>query len=195
MAMSLFLFPFFSFEFLVLIPTLCATDFKNYFCKMNTKSITIILESLENTQILGRILGEIVQANDILCLNGDLGAGKTTLTQAIARGLEIPKEYYVTSPSFNIFHEFPGRLTLYHMDFYRLDSSDDVLEMGLDEFFYNNGVVVIEWAEKAADILPNNCLHLLLAIKNQNCRKLTISFNDDYWYEKVNSILKRFSEY
>ena len=192
MTMSLFLFPLFSFEFLVLIPTLCATGFKNYFCIMNTTSNTITLELLENTQFFGRNLGEVVQANDIICLNGDLGAGKTTLTQAIARGLEIPKEYYVTSPSFNIFHEYPGRLTLYHMDFYRLGSSDDVLEMGLDEFFYNNGLVVIEWAEKAKDILPENCLHLLLTIKNQNYRELTISYNDDYWYEKVKNIIKRF---
>ncbi len=160
---------------------------------MNRKHLS--LESLEKTEILGKLLGEIAERGDILSLNGDLGAGKTTLTQAIAHGLGVADEYYVTSPSFNIFHEYPGRFPLYHMDFYRLNDGNDVLEMGLDEYFYKSGLVVIEWAEKAADILPDSCLFLSLVVKNQDCRELTIFYDDDYWYERVDIILSKLSEY
>ena len=155
----------------------------------------IILESLKKTQLFGRILGEMAEAGDIICLDGDLGAGKTTLTQDIASGLGVSKEYYVTSPTFNIFHEYPGRLPLYHMDFYRLAGGGDVLDMGLDEYFYGRGITVIEWAEKAADILPENRLCLSLAVKSSMSREATISCNDDYWYEKVKSIITKLSEY
>ncbi len=158
---------------------------------MNRKYI--FLESPSKTELFGRILGQAAEAGDIICLDGDLGAGKTTLTQAIARGLEVAEEYYITSPSFNLLHQYPGRLTLYHMDFYRLSDSDEVVALGLDEFFYAHGLAVIEWAQKAADIVPDNSLFLSLIVKNQNSRELTISYHDDYWYEKVNNILKKLS--
>ena len=96
----------------------------------------IELKSLEEHCCLGRLLGELALPGDVICLDGDLGAGKTTLTQAIARGLDVPNTCYVTSPSFAIFHEYPGRIPLYHMDFYRLQDSLEIVELGFEEYFY-----------------------------------------------------------
>ena len=91
-------------------------------------------------------MGELVQSGDIFLLTGDLGTGKTCLTQGIARGLGI--EEYAFSPSFVIIREYHGRLPLYHIDFYRLDNIDEIADLGLEEYFYSKGVCVIEWAEK-----------------------------------------------
>lgn len=118
----------------------------------------ILLHDVNETENLGRLLGGAAEAGDVLCLDGDLGAGKTTLTQAIARGLEVPAACYVTSPSFAVFQEYPGRLPLYHMDFYRLRGEDDVLDLGLEEYFYASGLTVIEWSQRAPGILPDERL-------------------------------------
>ena len=101
-----------------------------------TDQTIILLHDVNETETLGRLLGAAAEAGDVLCLDGDLGAGKTTLTQAIARGLEVPAACYVTSPSFAVFQEYPGRLPLYHMDFYRLRGEDDVLDLGLEEYLW-----------------------------------------------------------
>lgn len=123
----------------------------------------IILDNIAATDAFGRLLGECAMAGDVLCLDGELGAGKTTLTQAIARGLAVAAECYVTSPSFAIVHEYPGRIPLYHMDFYRLGSGDEVIDLGLEEYFYGNGLTVIEWAMRAVDILPEDRLSLRIS--------------------------------
>ncbi len=155
---------------------------------------TVILEIVEDTHCFGRLLGEIAVSGDIYCFDGDLGAGKTTLTQAIAQGLDVPDEYYVTSPSFNIFQEYPGRIPLYHMDFYRLESEHDVIDMGLEEYFYLSGLTVIEWSCKAEDILPENKLSLHLKITNVNKRTVTLNYRDSYWRKRIIQLINRFYE-
>jgi tRNA threonylcarbamoyladenosine biosynthesis protein TsaE len=118
------------------------------------------LNDLADTEKFGRALAEQARAGDLICLQGDLGAGKTTLVQAIARGLGV--KGWVNSPSFAILHEYSGRLPLYHMDFYRLNSSDEIIEIGLDDYFASQGLTVIEWAERAEEILPREkmCLNI-----------------------------------
>jgi tRNA threonylcarbamoyladenosine biosynthesis protein TsaE len=96
---------------------------------MKTSMQTILLPTLADTLALGRLLGQSARPGDVICLDGDLGAGKTTLTQAIALGLEVPVNDYVTSPSFAILHEYQGRIPLYHMDFYRLTGAADVQDL------------------------------------------------------------------
>jgi tRNA threonylcarbamoyladenosine biosynthesis protein TsaE len=113
-----------------------------------------------DTQRLGARLGELAQAGDVYLLVGNLGAGKTCLTQGIARGLGIGE--YALSPSFVIVRELYGRLPLYHMDLYRLDDIAEIDDLGLDEYIYGNGVCVIEWAEKGLALLPPE--HLLVQI-------------------------------
>src|SRR5210317_1033098 len=83
-----------------------------------------VLHSLADTRTLGMVLADISEPGDVILLSGDLGAGKTTLAQFIAEGLQVPAEYYVTSPSFALMHEYPGRIPLYHIDCYRLEGED-----------------------------------------------------------------------
>ena len=116
--------------------------------------------SPEQTQKFGVGIGELSLPGDIFLLVGDLGTGKTCLTQGIAWGLGI-KEYAV-SPSFVLVRELYGRLPLYHIDLYRLDHTEEIAELGLDDYLYGNGVCVVEWAEKGLSILPAE--HLLIQI-------------------------------
>ena len=158
------------------------------------ENLSINLKSPEITAIFGISLGKLAEAGDVICLDGDLGSGKTTLTQAIAKGLNIPSEYYVTSPSFNIFHEYHGRIPLYHMDFYRLHSSEDVLEMGLDEYFHLDGLTVIEWSKKALDLLPEDRLSIHLKTIEEDARQAECSFLQQSWQSRLLEIVHQISE-
>ena len=143
------------------------------------------LKNLHDTERLGAIIGRASRAGDIICLNGDLGAGKTTLTQAIARGLNVPPRSYVTSPSFAIMHEYMGVIPLYHMDFYRLSDSSDVIDLGFEEYFYLDGLTVIEWAERATDILPEERVSIDIQLNSDDTR--TASF-----FTASDSLVNRF---
>jgi tRNA threonylcarbamoyladenosine biosynthesis protein TsaE len=118
----------------------------------------IITSSPEETQEFGARLGELARPGDVFLLVGKLGAGKTCLTQGIARGLGIAE--YAASPSFVVARELYGRLPLYHMDFYRLENPAEIADLGLDDYFYGKGVSVVEWAEKGLSLLPPE--HLLI---------------------------------
>ncbi|MBU5668784.1 tRNA (adenosine(37)-N6)-threonylcarbamoyltransferase complex ATPase subunit type 1 TsaE [Peptoniphilus sp. MSJ-1] len=136
----------------------------------------IRLNNLEETKKFGRLLGENLNPGDVLCLNGDLGAGKTTLTKSIAEGLGIND--YVTSPTFTIVNEYYGKINLYHIDTYRLDDELDVDYLGFDEYFYSDGVTVVEWAEKIREALPEE--YMEINIKScEGFRKLEIIYIGD----------------
>jgi len=122
--------------------------------------LELISHNPEQTQKFGVSIGEVALPGDIFLLIGGLGTGKTCLTQGIAWGLGI-KEYAV-SPSFVLVRELYGRLPLYHIDLYRLDRIEEILELGLDEYLYGSGVCVVEWAEKGLAMLPAE--HLLIQI-------------------------------
>jgi len=122
--------------------------------------LELISQSPEQTQKLGMRIGELSLPGDVFLLVGELGTGKTCLTQGIAWGLGIKE--YALSPSFVIMRELYGRLPLYHIDLYRLDRIEESMELGLDDYLYGQGVCVVEWAEKALSILPRE--HLLIKI-------------------------------
>lgn len=151
----------------------------------------ILLKSLSDTEKLGRFLGETAQAGETICLDGDLGAGKTTLSQAIARGLEVPENCYVTSPSFSILHEYEGRLPMYHMDFYRLQDSIEVLDLGFEEYFYMSGLTVIEWSMRAAAVLPEQRISLEILRHDNEQRRVVIRASKIFW-KRVLDILGEF---
>ena len=146
--------------------------------------------SVEDTEKFGNAIGANVAPGDVICLDGDLGAGKTTLAQAIARGLQVPADCYVTSPSFAILHEYPGRIPMYHMDFYRLSDSTEAVDLGFEEYFYLSGLTVIEWSRKAEDILPDRRMRLFIEIGENDCRQITCSFNNMGWRDKLETILQ-----
>jgi tRNA threonylcarbamoyladenosine biosynthesis protein TsaE len=109
-----------------------------------------------------------------IALIGDLGCGKTTLVQGLARGLEVPARYYVTSPTFTLINEYPGRLRLVHIDLYRLEGVEDFEDIGLDERLYDRAVVAVEWADKLTDDLSGDCLYLRFEIVDDRFRRINM---------------------
>ncbi len=138
---------------------------------------------------IGRILGETLTAGDIVALTGELGAGKTCFTQGIARGLGVPEVYQITSPTFTLVNEYPGRLNLIHLDVYRLSSSRDLQDLGYEEFFFGKGVTVIEWAEKIQDIIPEKSLSVTMVYLDQNQRSIDMKGQPDQ-ITRISNVLK-----
>ena len=131
---------------------------------------TILLASLEATARLGEWLGATAEAGEIITLAGDLGVGKTTLTQSIGLGLQIPAACYITSPTFSLLHEYPGgRLPLYHMDLYRL-TCDEIIDLGFEDYLFGEGLSVVEWPDRLAEIMPQDRLQLELELTSETTR-------------------------
>lgn len=124
------------------------------------KKLKITTIDAEGTRDLGKKLGEMAQPGDIYLLCGNLGVGKTCLTQGIVWGLG--SQEYALSPTFVLMREIQGRLPLYHIDLYRLDKIAEVADLGLDDYLYGQGLCVIEWADKGLTVLPSE--HLLISI-------------------------------
>ena len=147
--------------------------------------------SLEQTQLLGSYLGELAQKADIFLLIGELGTGKTCLVQGIASGLDVKE--YAFSPSFVILREYHGRLPLYHIDFYRLDHIEEIADLGLEEYFYGDGVCVLEWAEKGLQVVPRD--NLLITIHyipaSQTERSICLKPQGERYYELIEQLKKR----
>ena len=127
------------------------------------------------TAALGEKLAPLLQAGDILCLNGDLGAGKTSFSQGVALGLGVGDR--VTSPTFTLINEYQGRLPFYHFDVYRLEAPEDMEDLGYEEYFYGSGVCLIEWANKIEPLLPRERLVITLTREEtaENRRRITFS--------------------
>ena len=155
---------------------------------MNTKMTTLQLtsHSPEQTQHLGTCLGKLAQAGDVFLLSGNLGSGKTCLTQGIARGMDIKE--YTLSPSFVLVREYYGKLPLYHMDLYRLDRSEEIADLGLDEYFYGNGVCVVEWAEKGITMLPQENLLIKLSHLSDTERSLNLEPKGNRYSQLLKSL-------
>ena len=124
----------------------------------------------EETLRFGEELGKELTPNTVIALQGDLGAGKTTLVKGIARGLNIEEE--ITSPTFVIISEYPGRLPLYHMDLYRISGIDEFLDLGAEELFYSGGITVIEWSERIRSILPPDCIRITLTFDSDPAKRI-----------------------
>jgi tRNA threonylcarbamoyladenosine biosynthesis protein TsaE len=120
-------------------------------------------------------LGRQLIRGDVVALDGELGSGKTCLTQGIAKGLDVPEGFYVTSPSFALVNEYPGRIRLFHMDFYRMQDICELDDIGFEDILAFGGVVVIEWAHKFVSALPKERLDLFLTIGNERKRQLCLN--------------------
>jgi tRNA threonylcarbamoyladenosine biosynthesis protein TsaE len=139
-------------------------------------TFVLVSGSPSETFRIGRILGERLRRGDCVALTGELGAGKTCLTQGIAKGMGVPDCYAVTSPTFTLVNEYPGRdASLYHVDVYRLAGSPDLLEMGYEEYLLGSGVMVIEWAEKILRDIPEDALRIRISYLDEDERKIEIS--------------------
>jgi tRNA threonylcarbamoyladenosine biosynthesis protein TsaE len=135
--------------------------------------LKIITNSAEETTYIGEQLGRLLIKGSIVCLSGDLGAGKTAFTQGIAKGMGV--EDYVTSPTYTIINEYQGRLPLYHFDVYRLNDVEEMYELGYEEYFFGDGAVVVEWADIVRDIIPAERLWItILRAKDENSREIIL---------------------
>lgn len=103
-------------------------------------------------------------------MSGDLGAGKTTLIQGICEGLGIKD--YVTSPSFTIINEYNGKLPVFHIDLYRLEEIESIKDLGIEEYFQKDGIIIIEWAERMFDLLPKKALKIKIEVIDENTRNI-----------------------
>ena len=139
----------------------------------NTK-IEIISESAEQTWEIARFIGGKLRKGDVLALSGELGSGKTCFTGGLARGLGVDEKYQITSPTFTLINEYPGRCKLYHFDVYRLNSYTEFEDLGYEEYFSGKGIVVIEWAEKIVQVLPANTIFISFGYIDENTRKIII---------------------
>lgn len=156
----------------------------------NKQSTQVTLANLQETMTFGQHIGTVAQAGDIILLNGDLGAGKTTLTQAIGKGLQVPANCYITSPTYSLLHEYPGRIPLYHMDLYRLSGEEEIEELGFEEYIYGQGLTIIEWPERLGDLTPRDYLEIVLTSPTPESREITLTA-----YGAMCSRLKEFLNY
>jgi len=130
--------------------------------------------SPETTRQLGELLGTLAQPGTVLALEGDLGSGKTCLTQGFARGAGVPDDQPVTSPTYTLMNHYQGRIDLYHFDFFRLNSPEDLEDLGFDEDLHRHGVVIYEWSQRFDD-LDLDALHVSMAWVAEQERDIALS--------------------
>lgn len=126
---------------------------------------------------LGEKLGRLLGPGDVIALFGDLGAGKTTLTKGIARGLGLSAD--VHSPTFTLIHEHPGKVPLYHVDLYRLSHEEEVESLGIEEYIYGDGVTIIEWADRMTSLLPPDRLDIELRMQGDTERAIGLEADSE----------------
>jgi tRNA threonylcarbamoyladenosine biosynthesis protein TsaE len=140
---------------------------------MVTEKTRVVTRSAEETRQLGEGLGRRLVRGDVVAFIGDLGSGKTTMIQGVCRGLGVSE--VVNSPTFTIVNEYRGRIPVYHLDCYRLDGIEDLIGLGYEEYVFGDGACLIEWAEKAQDLLPRTRIEVRLTRADENSRTIIIT--------------------
>jgi tRNA threonylcarbamoyladenosine biosynthesis protein TsaE len=144
--------------------------------------IEIRTENADRTRDVGEAIASLLRPRDTVVLTGDLGAGKTTLVQGIGRGLGV--EDHVASPTFTLVREYTGRLDVAHVDVYRLERMQDVVDLGLDELGGPDRVLIVEWGDAVEELLPADRLRVELTSSDDDVRKLRIGAQGRSWAER-----------
>jgi tRNA threonylcarbamoyladenosine biosynthesis protein TsaE len=137
---------------------------------------------------LGRALGRLLKAGDLIALYGDLGSGKTVLAQGISTGLGY--DGYVSSPSFVIVNEYAGRVPILHVDLYRIHNPAEIEDLGYRELFFGDGVAIIEWAERAQELLPDERLDIRISIDAPDRRTITLDAHGDRHIRVTDAVME-----
>ncbi|MBQ8293719.1 MAG: tRNA (adenosine(37)-N6)-threonylcarbamoyltransferase complex ATPase subunit type 1 TsaE [Bacilli bacterium] len=147
--------------------------------------LNLIIKTEDQMIHLGELIGSICYPKIVFAMNGNLGAGKTTLTKGLGKALGIKRT--INSPTFTIMKVYEGTMPLYHLDVYRIENSDSDFE--LEEYFDLDGVSVVEWADNISDLLPNNTIYLHFTINEVGNRLVEITSTDKEFMEKLESIV------
>ena len=123
---------------------------------------------------MGKRVGRLLHPGDVVALVGELGAGKTQFIKGLAEGVGVGKATYVSSPSFTLINEYPGRISFYHVDLFRLESEKDAEGLGLEEYVRGHGVAAIEWADKIPSLLPEELLWVKIHYTGEHSRTIEI---------------------
>ncbi len=139
--------------------------------------VEVTTGSEAETRQLGERLGRLLEGGDFITLTGELGAGKTQFTKGIAGGLGVASARYLGSPTYTLMNQYTGRVPLYHFDLYRLEGPDDIYDLGFDDYFHGDGVVVVEWADRLGETLPTERLDIIISYLSDEGR--LIRFESD----------------
>lgn len=151
-----------------------------------------LVKSVEDTQKLAKFLAKFLEEEDVILLDGDLGAGKTTFTQSLAKALGI--EEVVNSPTFSIVNEYEfNKGVLYHFDLYRIEEAEELFDIGFEEYFSKEGIIVIEWAEKFIEEIPQPWLKIYITKEDENSRIFKITGIGNKW-EMFLEELKKYAD-
>lgn len=131
-------------------------------------------KSTSETIRIGRHIGSLLMPGDVVALAGELGTGKTQFIKGLAAGVGVGKPTYISSPSFTLINEYPGKTPFYHIDLFRLKTKREADELGLEEYFHSGGIAAIEWADKIPSLLPNEMLWIQISYTGKNTRSIEI---------------------
>jgi tRNA threonylcarbamoyladenosine biosynthesis protein TsaE len=129
-------------------------------------------QSTSETIRIGKSIGSLLRSGDVVALAGELGTGKTQFIKGLAAGVGVGKPTYISSPSFTLINEYPGKVSFYHIDLYRLRSEKEAEELGLEEYFQGEGITAIEWADKIPSFLPKEILWIHIQYTGKNTRSI-----------------------
>ena len=149
---------------------------------------SVITRSEDETVALGERVGRLLHAGDFIALSGELGSGKTRFVRGVAAGLSVDPATRITSPTYSLLHIHPGRLPLYHFDLYRLAGDVDVAELGFPEFFYGDGVSLVEWADRLQEEMPGECLTITFSHVGADGRRLVFAAAGDRYEELLKNL-------
>ena len=147
----------------------CATDLS-----IRDKQSAFRTHSPEETQEIGVRIGCQLNPGDVVALIGDLGVGKTCLTQGVARGAGVYQDQTVNSPSYILINEYDGKIPVYHIDLYRLERLEDIVALGLEEYLDGDGICVIEWADRMEELLPENHIQVIITAEDEFTRAIEV---------------------
>ncbi len=155
--------------------------------------VKLSIRSLKELNNFALLLSQIIKTGDTIILEGEIGAGKTTLCQAMAKGLGISDEQPITSPTFSLLHEYSGKFCpVWHIDCYRLSGEDDIEAAGLGEYIASDkGIKLIEWGSILGYLTPKDSLQVFLANKGEEKRELTLQGQDAIWAERLADLRNR----
>jgi tRNA threonylcarbamoyladenosine biosynthesis protein TsaE len=161
---------------------------------MTRCSWEVFSHSDRETIRLGKRLGAFLGAGDLVALAGEPGSGKTWFTKGVALGIGVDPGNVVTSPSFSLVNEYEGRCALYHMDVYRLETVEEFLSSGLEEYFFLDATVVMEWANRWPEVLPVDIVTVEISIVAERSRSLILSGHGDRSGRIVTMVKRKFNE-